>query len=76
MSKFRNGMKHNIPISTSIKLFNYFTLNPRINFTERWYLNQIEKKWNGNDIVTDTIKKLTRGYEYSFSTNLNTKFMD
>ncbi|MBH70816.1 MAG: hypothetical protein CMP69_06295 [Flavobacteriales bacterium] len=73
LSKFRNGMKHNIPISTSIKLFNYFTLNPRINFTERWYLNQIEKKWNGNDIVTDTIKKLTRGYEYSFSTNLNTK---
>ena len=73
LSKFRNGMKHNIPISTSIKLFNYFTLNPRINFTERWYLNQIEKKWNGTDIVTDTIKKLTRGYEYSFSTNLNTK---
>ena len=73
LSKFRNGMKHNIPISTSIKLFNYFTLNPRINFTERWYLNQIEKKWNGTDIVTDTIKKLTRGYEFSFSTNLNTK---
>ena len=73
LSKFRNGMKLNIPISTSIKLFNYFTLNPRINFTERWYLNQIEKKWNGTDIVTDTIKKLTRGYEYSFSTNLNTK---
>ena len=73
LSKFRNGMKHNIPISTSIKLFNYFTLNPRINFTERWYLNQIEKKWNGTDIVTDTIKKLTRGHEYSFSTNLNTK---
>ena len=73
LSKFRNGMKHNIPISTSIKLFNYFILNPRINFTERWYLNQIEKKWNGTDIVTDTIKKLTRGYEYSFSTNLNTK---
>ena len=73
LSKFRNGMKHNIPINTSIKLFNYFTLNPRINFTERWYLNQIEKKWNGTEIVTDTIKKLTRGYEYSFSTNLNTK---
>ena len=73
LSKFRNGMKHNIPISTSIKLFNYFILNPRINFTERWYLNQIEKKWNGTDIVTDTIKKLTRGHEYSFSTNLNTK---
>ena len=73
LSKFRNGMKHNIPISTSIKLFNYFTLNPRINFTERWYLNQIQKKWNGTYIVTDTIKKLTRGHEYSFSTNLNTK---
>ena len=75
LSKFRNGMKHNIPISTSIKVLKYFTLNPNFILTERWYLSQIEKEWdaNSNSIITDTLHKFTRGNDYSFSTGLNTK---
>ena len=74
-SKFSNGMKHNIPISTSIKILKYFNFTPSINFTERWYLNQIRKTWNQNDLTlkTDTINKFTRGYDYSMSTGVNTK---
>ena len=74
-ANFRNGMKHTIPISTSVKLLKHFTLTPRINLTERWYLSQIEKKWdtNSNSIITDTLHKFTRGHNYSFSTGLNTK---
>ena len=75
LSKFRNGIKHNIPISTSINILKNFTLTPSINFTERWYINQISKKWDPNDstLTTDTINKFTRGHDYKFSTNLNTK---
>jgi hypothetical protein len=75
LSKFRNGMKHNIPISTSIKVLKHFTLTPRFSLTERWYLSQIEKKWdaNSNSIMTDTLHNFTRGNDYSFSTGLNTK---
>ena len=74
-SNFRNGMKHNIPISTSIKLFKHFTLSPKFNLTERWYLSQTEKRWdaNNNIIITDTLHKFTRAHNYNFSTGLNTK---
>ena len=75
LSKFRNGMTHNIPISSSIKVLKYFTLTPSFNLTERWYLNRIEKTWNSNDstLTTDTISKFTRAHDYNLSTGLNTK---
>ena len=43
ITKFRNGLKHTIPINTSLKVFNYLTLSPSINFTERWYFSRIKK---------------------------------
>ena len=74
-SDFKNGMKHTMPISTSIKLFKYLTLNPRLNLTERWYLKKIKKEWNSNSntIEEKTLNKFTRGIDYNFSTSLNTK---
>ena len=75
LGSFRNGMKHTIPISTSMKIFKHFTLSPKINLTERWYSNQIQKNWNIQDslLITDTINKFTRAGEYNFSTSINTK---
>ena len=72
---FRNGIRHSIPISTSIKVLKYFTFSPRINYTERWYRNQINKNWDITDstIITDTINKFTRAGEYNLSAGLNTK---
>ena len=72
-ANFRNGMKHTIPISTSIKVLKHFTLTPRVSLTERWYLSQIQKSWKGNSVITDTLPKFTRAHDYSFSTGLNTK---
>ncbi len=72
-ANFRNGMKHTIPISTSVKVLKHFTLTPRVSLTERWYLSQIQKSWDGNSVITDTLHKFTRGHDYSFSTGLNTK---
>ena len=75
ISKFRNGMKHNIPISTSIKVLRHFNLTPSLNLTERWYMNQIRKRWdiNNSKLEIDTIRKFTRAHEYNLSTSLNTK---
>ena len=75
LSKFRNGMQHNIPISTSVKLLKHFTFRPSINITERWYLNQINKTWDevNRVIDTDTINKFTRGNSYNISAGINTK---
>ena len=73
LSKFRNGIKHTIPINTSLKVFNYLTLSPSINFTERWYFSQIKKNWDGNSVIIDTIRNFTRAHEYNISSSLNTK---
>ncbi len=75
LAKFRNGMQHNIPISTSIKVLKHFTLSPSFSLTERWYLSQIEKNWDpiSNSVITDTLKKFTRAHNYSMSAGLNTK---
>ena len=75
LSNFRNGMKHNIPISTSIKVLKHFTLTPSFNLTERWYLSQTEKRWdvNSESLITDTLNKFTRSHNYNFSTAINTK---
>ena len=75
IKSFRNGIRHSIPISTSIKVLKYFTFSPRINYTERWYTNQINKSWNSIDstIITDTLNKFTRAGEYNITAGLNTK---
>ena len=73
LSKFRNGIKHTIPINTSLKVFNYLTLSPSINFTERWYFSRIKKNWDGNSVIIDTIRNFTRAHEYNISSSLNTK---
>ena len=72
---FRNGIRHSIPISTSIKVLKYFTFSPRINYTGRWYTNQINKNWDSSDstLITDTVNKFTRAGEYNISAGLNTK---
>ena len=66
-------MRHSIPISSSFKIFKYFTSTQSININERWYVNQINKNWNGTEIITDTIYKFTRGGDYSISSSINTK---
>tara|TARA_B100001540_G_C15811349_1_gene644683 strand:+ start:111 stop:1250 length:1140 start_codon:yes stop_codon:yes gene_type:complete len=66
-------MRHSIPISSSFKLFKYFTATQSINISERWYLKQIDKYWDGTEVNTDTLNKFTRGGEYNISSSINTK---
>ena len=75
LTKFRNGLNHNIPISSTFRVLKHFNLTTNFNLTERWYTNQINKTWNNNtsEIIIDTINKFTRGHDYSFSSGLNTK---
>ena len=73
LQNLKTGLKHSVPINSSFKLFKYFTFTQSINFSERWYIDQIEKKWNGFEVITDTIKKFTRGGEYNLSSSINTK---
>ncbi|MEN8248406.1 MAG: putative LPS assembly protein LptD [Bacteroidota bacterium] len=52
-----NGVKHNIPISTSLSLFKHFKVNPSFNYDEIWYFKQLDYHFNEelNRAVADTI---------------------
>ncbi|MCB9359805.1 MAG: LPS-assembly protein LptD [Flavobacteriales bacterium] len=73
--KFKNGMKHTIPVSTSLKMFKYFSLTPSFNYSEIWYLKTINKNWSdtSNRVYTDTITGFARGNTYNMAANLTTK---
>ncbi|MCK5781262.1 MAG: LPS-assembly protein LptD [Flavobacteriales bacterium] len=70
----KNGIEHSIPVSTSFKLFKFFTISPSISYKERWYFNTVEKKWDdeNNMEITDTIPGFARTNQYSFSAGTST----
>lgn len=42
----KTGMKHNIPIGSNFRVFKYFTVNPRFNYNETWYIKNVQKDWD------------------------------
>jgi lipopolysaccharide assembly outer membrane protein LptD (OstA) len=73
---WNNGYSQSIPIAASFTLFKYLTITPSINYKDRFYFSQIEKKWdfeNQNEIVADTISGFRWLPEYSGSVGINTK---
>lgn len=69
------GMKHSIPVSTSLTLLKYITVSPSISYNERWYTRKIMQEWNPEEAAvekTDTVSGFYRVYDYSFSTSLST----
>lgn len=75
LDTMRNGMSHNIPISTSFKLFKHFTLSPAINYTEYWYLKTTEKAWDPSDSTVKTyqVDGFKRASAYNASISLTTR---
>ncbi|MCF8303440.1 MAG: LPS-assembly protein LptD [Bacteroidales bacterium] len=83
-NNFRNGVKHSIPISSSIKVLKYFNMTNSINYTERWYSKSIRQHWNNDTIYddgepiygfveSDTITGFQTARDFSFSSSLNTR---
>ncbi|HOZ13259.1 MAG TPA: putative LPS assembly protein LptD [Tenuifilaceae bacterium] len=75
LDSMQNGMKHDIPVSTSFNLLKYVTVSPGVNYSEYWYLKTINKSWDAdsNVVVVDTVNGFQRGYQYSSSVSMSTK---
>ena len=72
---WRNGMRHNIPISATFSLFNYINITPQFNFTDRMYTHKVMKHWDeekGQE-VNDTIWGFQNVYNYDMSVSATTK---
>ena len=72
---FRNGMKHSIPLSTSFKLLNYFTVNPIFNYSELWYIESVRKQYNleKDSLEVAPENGFVRGNTYNMSISASTR---
>ncbi len=73
-TEWRNGIKHNIPISATFQLFDFINITPSINYTERWYLSKIKQSWDdaSKSVVRDTVSGFNRVYDYNMALSMNT----
>ena len=71
---WRNGFKHNIPISATFQLFDFINITPSFNYTERWYFIKVNQEWDyaTNSVVRDTVHGFHRIYDYNMSISANT----
>ncbi len=66
--------RHSIPISMSMKLFKYFSLNYSFSYNENWYPQKYNFTYNPADqtINIDTLRGLSRNYSYNAGAGLTT----
>ncbi len=81
---WRNGIKHNLPISLpSFNLFSYLNFSPGLSYNEKWYFKKLNYTYvpggdfnNPNNIPgtvrIDTLTGLNRVYDYSYSLSMST----
>jgi hypothetical protein len=68
------GIKHTIPVSTTMKLFKYISLNPTFSYEEWWYPKKLSYDDSNPDaVIIDTLNGFSRASSYSASVSLNTR---
>lgn len=69
------GFKHAVPISTSMSVMKYFTLNPTFNYQELWYTKELQYEYDSieNGVRIDTVSGFSRAGSWSTGASLNTR---
>lgn len=72
---WRNGMRHNIPISATFNVLKYFNVTPSINITDRMYTTRVDRSWDSerNIEVCDTSYSFYNVYDFQASVSVDTK---
>lgn len=72
---WRNGMRHQVPISASFSVLNYINVTPSFNFTDRMYTNKVMQSWDADRqaVARDTLYGFYNVYNYNMSLSANTK---
>lgn len=74
LDQMRNGVIQTIPISTSFKAFKYFTISPSVTYNERWFFQNLDKRWNNESQIldVDTTYGFYSNRDVNASVNVNT----
>lgn len=72
---WRNGMRHNIPISATFNLLNYFNITPSINLTDRMYTQKVRRQWdpNASAEIMDTTYSFYNVWDFNAGISFDTK---
>lgn len=72
---WRNGMRHQIPISASFQLFKHINMTTSFSFTDRMYMQKVSQNWNQEEqtVVRDTTNGFYNVFDYNLSLSMNTK---
>jgi hypothetical protein len=75
LKDWRNGMRHQIPISASFSIFKYINVTPSFNFTDRMYSHKVMQSWDIDNqrVRRDTIYGFYNVYNFNMSVSANTK---
>jgi len=75
LSTMRNGISHSIPINTSFRLFKHFTVAPSVTYNERWFFQEVEKRWDNEtqQTVVDTSTGFFSNRDVSAVVNMTTQ---
>lgn len=81
--QFNNGMKHTVPISSTVKVLKHLNWTNSITFNSRWYSNHIDRYWVDQAIVgldtteayigQDTINGFITANDFNFSSSFSTR---
>ncbi|MDR1763753.1 MAG: LPS-assembly protein LptD [Dysgonamonadaceae bacterium] len=72
---WRNGIKHDIPISASFSVLRNINISPSFNYSESWYSRRVMKAYNNEKkslLPADTSSGFYRVYNYNASISANT----
>lgn len=72
---WRNGMRHNVPISATFNVMKYINITPSINLTDRMYTTKVRRHWDEvRGIETsDTTYNFYNVWDFQTSVSLDTK---
>jgi hypothetical protein len=72
---WKNGMRHSIPVSATFNILKYINVSPSFNYTERWYLQSVNKSWDKENQVevTTTENGFKRVYDFNMGVSASTK---
>ncbi|MDG2193822.1 MAG: putative LPS assembly protein LptD [Polaribacter sp.] len=68
----KTGVQHNADFSTNMKVLKYFTLSPNASYKEVWNFDYINKRYEDNAIINDTLKGFKSFREYRSNVSLST----
>ena len=75
LRRSKNGIRHSIPISTTVTAFRFFNISPSFTYTETWYMQRYKYTYMPNEyaVNVDTLNQFSRFYNYSASAGVTTR---